>query len=93
VRGYVRDEKSKAENIEAYVFPSIEYFDEKAKNDIPEKDKEGYISARIGEIVAEVNLHLKPYQRITRFKLLEEPMEMTTTKKIKRYKIAPEVKN
>jgi long-chain acyl-CoA synthetase len=93
VRAYVRDEKSKAENIEAYVFPSIEYFDEKAKNDIPEKDKEGYISARIGEIIAEVNLHLKPYQRITRFKLLEEPMEMTTTKKIKRYKIAPEVKN
>ncbi len=93
VRGYVRDEKSKAENIEAYVFPSIEYFDEKAKNDIPEKDKEGYVSARIGEIISEVNLHLKPYQRITRFKLLEEPMEMTTTKKIKRYKIDPEVKN
>ncbi len=88
VNGYVKDEKSKAENIEAYVYPSIEYFDEKAGKDIQKKGNEGYIRARIEEIIAEVNLHLKPYQRITRFKLLDEPMEMTTTKKIKRYKVS-----
>ncbi|MBN2322378.1 MAG: AMP-binding protein [Spirochaetes bacterium] len=88
VKGYVKDEKSRAENIEAYVYPSIEYFGEKARNDIPEEGRGGYVTERIGEIIAEVNLHLKPYQRISRFKLLAEPLEMTTTKKIKRYKIA-----
>ena len=87
VKGYVKDEKLKAENIEAYVYPSLEYFDETTGKDISEKGKEVNIGVRIEQIIAEVNLHLKPYQRITRLKLLEEPMEMTTTKKIKRYKV------
>jgi long-chain acyl-CoA synthetase len=34
--------------------------------------------------VAEVNLRLLPYQRIERTVILDKPMEMTTTKKIKR---------
>lgn len=38
-------------------------------------------------IVAEVNRDLLPYQRIKKVTVLAEPLEMTTTKKIKRHAI------
>jgi len=46
------------------------------------------IETRIQEIVKEVNADLLPYKRIGRVTLLDEPMEMTTTKKIRRHKVA-----
>jgi long-chain acyl-CoA synthetase len=36
-------------------------------------------------IVEQVNQKLLPYQKITRVTLLKEPLEMTTTKKVKRF--------
>jgi len=39
---------------------------------------------RINEIITEVNLRLLPYQKINKTVILDKPMEMTTTKKIKR---------
>ncbi|MCX7655316.1 MAG: AMP-binding protein [Treponemataceae bacterium] len=80
VRGYIADEKMKIEKIEALVYPNQEAF----------KNEEGFlrpkpeIKKRIEEIIAEVNGRLLPYQRIERVTILDEPMEMTTTKKIKR---------
>jgi long-chain acyl-CoA synthetase len=79
VRGYVPDKKSKSEHIEALVYPNPEYKDETGA--APSKDA---MKARIEKIIAEVNQRLLPYQRIERMELLNEPMEMTTTKKIKR---------
>ncbi len=83
VKGFVLDEKMKTEGIEAFVYPNFEAFGE--NGDIQEPTAE--MEARIDEIIKEVNLELMPYKRIGRFKLLNEPMEMTTTKKIKRFKV------
>jgi long-chain acyl-CoA synthetase len=79
IRGYILDEKMKTEGIEALVYPNPEY--KNAKGEVPSKDD---IKARINTIVAEVNQRLQPYQKIAKIEVLENPMEMTTTKKIKR---------
>ncbi|MDR3140084.1 MAG: AMP-binding protein [Treponema sp.] len=76
VRGFVTDKKMKTEGIEALVYPSPDFF----KSDTPPER----IKTRVDAIIAEVNLRLLPYQRITKITILEKPMEMTTTKKIKR---------
>jgi long-chain acyl-CoA synthetase len=76
VRGFVTDKKMKIEGIEALIFPNPEFFN-------PGTSREE-IKNQIDKIIAEVNLRLLPYQRITKTTILDEPMEMTTTKKIKR---------
>ena len=42
------------------------------------------VKEAIEDIVAEVNKKLQPYARISRITILEEALEMTTTKKVKR---------
>ena len=78
VRGYIRDQKMRLEGIEALIHPNAEVFKDTSKEAIKE---------RIDVIVNVVNLRLLPYQKINRSVILDEPMEMTTTKKIKRGKI------
>ncbi|MDR2468279.1 MAG: AMP-binding protein [Spirochaetaceae bacterium] len=78
IRGYVHDKKMKTESIEALVFPSFEFF---KNSGITVQEQ---IRSRINTIIAEVNKRLLPYQRIEKTTLLDEPLEMTTTKKIKR---------
>ena len=77
IRGYA--EKDKSEHIEALVHPNPDF-----KWNGGESKDEKIIKARIDAIVSEVNLRLLPYQRIERTTVLSAPMEMTTTKKIKR---------
>jgi len=77
VRGYIPEGKSVAEEIEALVYPNQDWA---AQNKLTSEQ----IEARIQEIIAEVNQRLRPYQKITRIQLLNEPLEMTTTKKLKR---------
>ncbi|MDR1251226.1 MAG: AMP-binding protein [Treponema sp.] len=79
VRGFVLDKKIKSEGIEALVYPNPEYKDENSAALSKEAIKD-----RIERIIAEVNQRLLPYQKIARTIILDEPMEMTTTKKIKR---------
>jgi long-chain acyl-CoA synthetase len=79
VRAFVLDKKTKSEIIEALIFPNPEFKDENGKTPSPEEMK-----GRIDKIIIEVNLRLLPYQRIGRTTILDKPMEMTTTKKIKR---------
>jgi long-chain acyl-CoA synthetase len=38
-------------------------------------------------VVAEANRELLPYKRITKISLVEQPMEMTSTRKIKRNEV------
>jgi long-chain acyl-CoA synthetase len=76
VRGFVPDQKTKTERIEALVYPSPDFFKDRSSPDA--------IKSRIEGIISEVNQRLLPYQRIEKTTILEEPMEMTTTKKIKR---------
>jgi long-chain acyl-CoA synthetase len=72
VRGFVLDEKMKTEGIEALIYPG---------------DTAAAARSRYQEIIDEVNRSLKAYQKINRFTILEEAMEMTTTKKIKRFAV------
>jgi long-chain acyl-CoA synthetase len=80
IRGFVQDKKMKIEGIEALVYPNAEHF-----RNLPggAPSKEG-IKMRIEGVVSQVNQRLLPYQKIDRTVILDEPMEMTTTKKIKR---------
>jgi long-chain acyl-CoA synthetase len=80
VQGFVQDKKLKIEGIEALVYPNIEAF--KGTNGAAQSGEA--IKARIEDIIGQVNLRLLSYQKIERFTVLDEPMEMTTTRKIKR---------
>jgi long-chain acyl-CoA synthetase len=73
VRSFVLDKQMKTEGIEALVYPSPDSFTAKDA-----------AKTRVEAIISEVNQRLLPYQRIERVRILDEPMEMTTTKKIKR---------
>ena len=84
VRGYLMDRKMKTEGIEAVVYPSAEHL----KDDGTDlRDREA-VRRRIQAVIDETNTRLLPYQRIQRLSIVAEPMEMTTTRKIKRFKVA-----
>jgi long-chain acyl-CoA synthetase len=79
IRGYVLDEKFKTERIEALIYPNQEF--KNARGEVPSKEE---TKKRMDEIILEVNQRLQSYQKINRVQVLDSPMEMTTTKKIKR---------
>ncbi|MCX8013864.1 MAG: AMP-binding protein, partial [Rectinema sp.] len=77
VRGYIPEGKQVAEEIEALIYPNQDWISQQTR-------EPAQVEARIEEIVSKVNQRLRPYQRITRTRILDEPLEMTTTKKLKR---------
>ena len=79
IRSFESEKEREFEGIEALVYPSPDFTDASGAHLSPEQMK-----SRIEQIIAEVNQQLLPYQRIDRTIILDEPMEMTTTKKIKR---------
>jgi len=87
IRGCVLDKKAKTESIEALIYPSKEFFESGAGQTGSSIDG-GDVDARIHRVVDEVNSKMLPYQRISKVTILEEPLEMTTTKKVKRYSVA-----
>ncbi len=87
VRGYLIDRRMKTEGIEAVVYPSIEQLREAGTD--PE-DREA-VRRRVQAVIDEVNARLLPDQKIQRVSILDRAMEMTTTKKIKRFKVAASV--
>jgi long-chain acyl-CoA synthetase len=84
VRGYL--ERQAVEAIEALIYPRAEHFS-------PEEPQawRGFDSAEVRaelqRIIDEVNSRLLPYQRISRFRVLDTPMEMSSTRKIKRFTV------
>jgi long-chain acyl-CoA synthetase len=82
VCGYVEDEATRSEGIEARLFPNAERF--KSGAGAPDVD---WLAAeeRLRAVVDEINQKLLPYQRITKVTVLREKLEETTTKKIKRH--------
>ncbi|HWR13166.1 MAG TPA: AMP-dependent synthetase/ligase [Rectinemataceae bacterium] len=82
VKGYVDKEEEVSELIEALVYPDQDWL-RKLSGD-PETAFRA-AEARMKEIIEEVNQKLLPYQKITRAVTLREPLEMTTTKKVKRF--------
>ncbi|MDR2095275.1 MAG: AMP-binding protein [Treponema sp.] len=83
VRGFVLDKKMKTEGIEALVYPNLEILKDESGKALAKEQ----IKQRIDRIIAEVNTRLLSYQKIAKTTILDEPMEMTTTKKIKRDRV------
>ncbi|HSV56207.1 MAG TPA: hypothetical protein VLH39_03755, partial [Magnetospirillaceae bacterium] len=87
IRGYLMDKKARIEGIEALIHPSKEYFESGAARTGAGIDS-GDVESRVRRVVDEVNSKMLPYQRISKVSVLGEPLEMTTTKKIKRHSVA-----
>jgi len=77
VRGYAENEKDKSEGIEALIYPSKEWFEQNG----------AAVEARIKHVVDDINAKMLPYQRISKITILEQALEMTTTKKVKRFTV------
>ena len=85
VLGYMADEKLKMEGVACLIHPSDE-----AKREFPDV---GAMQIHMEEIVENVNKELLPYKRIRRVFIVDEPLEMTSTKKVKRFAVAAKYKD
>ncbi len=81
ILGYLANEETRGEGIEALIYPNREHYESLS---ITNTDQ---IREDMIEAVHHVNRELLSYKKISRFRILDEPMEMTTTKKIKRPKV------
>ena len=86
MRGYVADKRYKLEAIEAIIYPRAEHFSPEEPEAWQGFDSEE-VRASLQRIIDEVNGKLLPYKRISRFRVLGEPMEMSSTRKIKRFTV------
>lgn len=75
---YVINKELKSEGIRAIILPTSAFTFNKSKEEIEK---------RINEIVEEVNKDLQSYKKITLVTVTDEAMEMTSTKKIKRFSV------
>jgi len=89
--GYIEDEATESEGIEAMIFPSVERFKSIAPSGggIAETEATDWEAAeeRLREIVDLVNKKLLPYQRITKVTMLRERLAETTKKTVKRFAV------
>ena len=83
VVGYEKEAGSKSEEIEAQIYPADELLKKLGvqRGDAAAQDA---IYNAISDIVEKVNKTLQPYARISKITILDEPLEMTTTQKVKR---------
>ena len=81
--GYVKDKALKAEGIRAIIYPS--------KN-VRETMKDDEIQKKMEGIISDVNKNLQAYKKISMVSVAKEPLEMTSTKKIKRFVVAKQYK-
>ncbi len=87
VRGYVANKNTKSEEIEAMIYPSDSLFEKmnfSREDSFSDEKKKAEVLKSISKIVEKINKKLQPYQRITKITILEKPLEMTTTMKVKR---------
>ena len=92
VCGYIENEATKSEGIEAMLYPSVDRFKAIVPSGGGVVETGGFdweaAEERLGEIVEEVNKKLLPYQKITKVTVLREPLAETTKKTVKRFKVA-----
>ena len=79
IRGYQKNRDVPGETVEAVIYPDPDSFKGKSREEIRK---------RMEVIVSSVNKNLESFQKIERITVLDEPMEETTTRKIKRGKVA-----
>ena len=75
IRGYQEKKDVPAECIEAVIYPDTAYFEEHSEEKIEEN---------IAEVIKAVNKELSGYKKISKTTILDTPMVMTSTQKIKR---------
>ncbi len=83
IAGYIKNKAEKSEGIAAIVYPSAD-----CKKEHPED-----LQQHIESIVSEVNKTLQSHKKITKVIIADEPLEMTSTKKIKRFVVAKQYKD
>ena len=83
IQGYLENKDTKSEGIEALVYPADSML---TRINVQREDKaaQDKILQEVTAIIDKVNKTLLPYQRISKITILEKPLEMTTTKKVKR---------
>lgn len=89
VQGYIKDKSSKSEEIEALIYASDEAYKKlgilrDSTDENQKKQNDEKIKNLINGDVEKINKNLRPYERITKITILEKPLEMTTTQKVKR---------
>lgn len=90
IQGYVKNEADKSEEIEALVYVSDDAFKKLGLSREKTKFDDDKIKNLINDDVEKINKNLRPYEKISRVTILEKPLEMTTTQKVKRnYKNFP----
>ena len=77
IRGFQQKKDVPCECIEAVIYPNKDFYKDKGM------DAEA-VRKDIERIISEVNKDLVGYKKIEKLTIVDEPMEMTTTKKIKR---------
>ncbi|MDA3833917.1 MAG: AMP-binding protein, partial [Spirochaetales bacterium] len=92
VLGYQKNKKTKVEGIRALIFPADAYKEAVVKAHA-EAAAAQVMQKRMEEIISEVNKRLVPYKRIEKVRLVNEAMEMTSTKMIKRFVVAEKYKD
>jgi long-chain acyl-CoA synthetase len=82
----------KTEGIRALIHPSEKYVETMSASFADGKRRNEEMLKHMQEIVDKVNKDLLPYKRISRVDLVDEPFEMSSTKKIKRFIYAEKYK-
>lgn len=83
VQGYYKDDDKTSEEIEALIYPSDDLYTRLGidrNNNFAQDD----VYDEIHKIVSKVNKTLQSYAQITKITILKEPLEMTTSLKVKR---------
>ncbi|MGI6432259.1 MAG: AMP-dependent synthetase/ligase [Sphaerochaetaceae bacterium] len=93
VLGYLIDKKMKSEGIRAIIYPTEKFNEEAAVQYEDEKQRAEYILNHMQEIVDKINKDLHSWEKIGRLTIAQEPMEMTSTKKIKRHIVEQQYKD
>ena len=83
VRGYYADEEKTSEEIEALIYPSDDLYKSLGFERNNEFVQEEVLDA-VQKIVSKVNKNFQAYSQISKVTLLKEPLEMTTSQKVKR---------
>jgi long-chain acyl-CoA synthetase len=84
VCGYIEDESTKSEAIEAMIYPNVEFFKSASGGSFDWDAAE----RRLHQIVEEINQKLLPYQKISKVTILRERLAETTKKTVKRFAVA-----
>lgn len=88
ILGYLVDKKNKSEGIRAIIHPTEKLVEQMGATYPDAGERSAKILAHMQEVVDKVNKEMLPYKRITRLDIADEPLEMTSTKKIKRHVVA-----